>query len=400
MLVTAGLVVLGGVALLSMVMMIGNVLTKSPYGKTWALLGGLSVLLAGGLVVLRILVPSVETIGTAEAESMENEQHQGSTEQVDVEEELTTDDEDESEDSSTDAEATGTEATGTETTGAASTDSNPLSDLSVLSNIMDLLKQGKPLPPEYLSLLPEGAPGVVAQQSKAEPVAISKPLQTQLVSLNRSQGTTYQPSKSYVPTTKPKSTTDKATTAPNSNAQTDNTNSTSNSQTNPTSNTAEPSVPAPQRPPVTPQTPTSQPEPPASTQPPVSTAAALLDGGLTKSVIGRSKADVQAYFKYNQFLGQEGNTFRYLRGASIVEVTFTDSDIAQQMLLRFDRFTPQGKSMEYYEDYMRSVSGVTKANASSRSGNNIYWNGVYPGVSALQFHIDTGANYGYVKATY
>lgn len=380
MLLTAGLVVLGGVAFLSMVMMIGNVLTKSPYGKTWAMLGGLSVLLAGGLVVLRILVPSVETMGTAEA--MENDQKQGSTEQVDVEEEVTEDAEAESEEPSTDADATGAE----------STDSNPLADLSVLTTIMDLLKSGKPLPPEYLALLPDGAPGVVAQQAKTEPVAISKPLQTQLVSLNRSQGTTYKPSNSYVPSTKPASSTGKVTTTPSKPTQT---------QTNNTpTSTTEPSVPAPQRPPVTPQTPTKQPEPPPASPPPVTTAAALLDGGLTKSVIGRSKSDVQAYFKYNQFLGQEGSTLRYLRGASIVEVTFTDSDIAQQMLLRFDRFTPQGKSMDYYEDYMRSVAGMTKANASSRSGNNIYWNGVYPGISSLQFHIDTGSNYGYVKATY
>jgi hypothetical protein len=116
-----------------------------------------------------------------------------------------------------------------------------------------------------------------------------------------------------------------------------------------------------------------------------------------QSVLGASRASVQEFFQFNQPLGGSGGKLVYLRGASIVEVTFS-GDTATGINMRFERFTPQGETMAYYEEFMRIVAGMSKVNPSSRSGRDLYWNGVYPGASSIHFHIDTASNYGYIEA--
>jgi hypothetical protein len=381
---TIGIIVLGVIALFSMVMMIGTVLAKSPYGRYWAFLGGASVFLAGVLVALRTFVPSLETNaseGNAEAQSKSGEM------KVDVV--AATDGQPDAAQAQPAPKSLGSSAAGVD------------NELEFLSEVMELLKAGKSLPPEYLALLPDGGQGILATQSKSgvPTPQLSKPLQTQLVSLDRNDGQARFAGNSYVPSKPSSSTVGTGQSIGSSTAAA------------PTSQPQSPasSTPPASQPPVTPPpqtTPPSQTTPPATKPPqqdqkpapPTSSVATLLDGGLLKSVLGASKAQMQNYFQYNQFLGQSGNVFRYLVGDKIVEVTLS-SDKVTKVVMRFQSFSPAGKDMAYYEDLMRGHVGMTKAVPTSKSGQDIYWNGVYPGASSILFHIDTAANYGYVQAT-
>lgn len=117
-----------------------------------------------------------------------------------------------------------------------------------------------------------------------------------------------------------------------------------------------------------------------------------------KSVLGKSKADVKSFFQYNQFLGENGSTLTYLRGSTVVEVTMS-GDTANAIYMRFDRLNPPGREQSYYESFMMGIAGMSQAEPSSRSGQDLRWNNVYSGASSVQLHIDTAANSGYIRAS-
>ncbi|MCX7569931.1 hypothetical protein OS242_08130 [Tumebacillus sp. DT12] len=392
---TIGIIALGAIALMSMIMMMGTVLAKSPYGKYWAFLGGASVFLAGVLVVLQAFAPSLE----ANASTAPEAHKEGA---VAVNETPV----DEQPPSPADTESTPEALPSGGGTGEDT-------ELAFLGEVMELLKAGQPLPAEFLALLPDGGQGILAAQSKSGTATsqISKPLQSQLVSLDRNNGSARYAGNTYVPnkpststpsisagkvgTTPSGSTTTPSTTAPTAKPQPTPAPSTGTTPTPPPVNEPPRTTPPPPPPVTTP--PAEEQEPPVVTPPPTSVAA-LLDGGLLKSLLGTTQSDMESYFQYNQYLGKNGSVHRYLLGDKIVEVTLS-GDKVSKVVMRFQSFSPQGQSQAYYEDMMRGNVGMTAAVPTSRSGQDIYWNGLYPGASSIMFHIDTAANYGYVQAT-
>jgi hypothetical protein len=392
-----GMIALGAIALFSMVMMIGTVLSKSPYGKFWAMLGGASVFMAAALLVLKAFSPPADA-EAASAKALTPEQEQAAAQSVKPGDTLTIEPKNAQGQTDPIVQAAGNDK-----------------DLAFLGKVMDLLKDGKPLPKEYLALLPDGGQGILAAQAKSgtSATAISKPLQTQLVAIDRSNGNgqTRYSSSSYVPSKNSSSgsasgtapATGGGSVPPSAPASGGNSNNSGGigGATKPTpqpqpqpgngsgSGGSQPPLPQP-----TPTPPKQDPPPP----PPVSNTPSLLDGGLVKSLLGQSKDNMVQFFQYNQDLGATGSVHRYLRGDRIVEMT-VDNDRVTRVMLRFQSFSPQGKDSAYYEDLMRQSAGLSKANASSRSGNDITYRNVYPGASNVLFHIDTAANYGYVQAS-
>ncbi|MGB8954825.1 MAG: hypothetical protein WCC10_05590, partial [Tumebacillaceae bacterium] len=69
MLFTISLSVVGLITVFAMIMMIGNVLAKSRYGKTWAMVAGGSLLMAGLLLVVQMIAPDAAAQQTASAEN-------------------------------------------------------------------------------------------------------------------------------------------------------------------------------------------------------------------------------------------------------------------------------------------------------------------------------------------
>jgi len=375
---------IGAITLFSVIMMIGNVLTKSPYARGWAWLGGSSLFLAALLLLLQMFAP-LDTIGVV-AEAQEQNQQAMSGDKA------------ASPQGVKEAKPASQPAADTPSSGGKSVPKGGEdAELLFLSNVMEMLKQGQSLPPEYLAMLPDGGQGLAAMQGKATPVVseeVSKPLQTQLVSLARSQGHNPFSNGSYVPKTtqaaKPASTAP-ATPKPSGGTA---------APVTPKPKPQTPAQPAPQTPnpgPVTPAPVTPKPQQPQPQTPPPASTPVLFENGVLKSVLGKSKEGIKTYFRNNQSLGESANTARYLRGSNIVTVTFS-GDKATSVELRFESFTPPGRNAAFYEDYMLGVAGMSKANASSRSGMDIAWNGVYPGASSVTFHIDTNANFGTIRA--
>lgn len=399
---------IGAITLFSMIMMIGNVITKSRYARSWAWLAGSSLFLAALLLVLQMFAP-LDTVGTelkqAEAESTPEV---GKATFGALSQQAT------SGASAVEAKQTAPTTNGQSATAGAPTASAADEDeeLQFLAGAMEYLKQNKPLPPEFLAMLPDGGQSLVASQAKAAAPApaLSQPLQTQFVAIAKSQGrsnpftdgtyvpqkpTTGQTGKTVAAAPKPQQAPAAAptTTAP----------ATPPAGGVPFQPNLDPSqvqpTPAPNPQPTPSPAPGPAPQPKPQPQPqPQPAAPYLFDSGVLKNVLGKSKDAVKAYFKNNQFLGDSGNVSRYLRGSTIVEVTY-NGPTASSVVLRFERFTPQGQSMSYYEDYMLGVAGMSKANASSRSAMDVAWNGVYPGASSVSFHIDTNANFGTVRAS-
>lgn len=326
---------------------------------------------AGALLILQVFLPPAEAEGkdkeATDASGKKAAAHSGTTTQK---AKTTT--------TTAKTSKTATSATSKDMTGS-------MDDLTFLSSIMDLLKDGKSLPPEYLAMLPDGGQGILATQSSTDTSSISKPLQSQLASINRSTGTTYRPSNSsYVP-----SQSGGVTEAYPGRRDVP------SQQQQPTQQDQPTYTPQPE---PTPSIPNQNPNIPVTPMPPPATSAVLLDNGLLKSILGKSKGDVQDFLQYNQFLGQEGNLLRYLIGSTMVEITM-NGDTATQVVLRFDRFTPQGKDVNYYAEYMRSIAGMSRANPNRQTEKDIYFSGVYPGASNIIFHIDINSNFGYVQAT-
>jgi hypothetical protein len=356
-----------------MIMMIGNVLSKGKYGGAWAAFGGVCVLLAGAMLVLSAFMPT----DSAEAESGESKPAAAPSNTVVA---------------SGDASATTAKPNGVTTAGIGEFKNGvqDASDLTFLASVLEALKDGKPIPSEYLAMLPDGGKQIAVQQAASgQSQGISKPLTTQLVAIARDQGTASPraTSSNYVPQ-KP-ATGGSAAQTPSS----------------PSAGGA--SAPAQQTPPVqqtpapTPQTPVEQTPPVQQTPPPVQQPPArgtLVDGGLLKSVLGASKSQVETYFHYNQSLGQNGNTLSYLRGSMAVDVTFS-GDTATRVSLRFDRFNPAGQDRNYYETYMMGMAGMSEAAPSSQSGNSSSWSNIYSGASNISFTIDLASNSGRVEAT-
>lgn len=403
MLLTIGMISLGLVALFSMIMMIGNVIKKSPFGKGWATLGFVSVFLAGGLLGLQMFMPPVtEKIEAAHEEEKTSDPEKGNVKQdgragsaavadkgQDVPFEI-----------AQPADASGGELSGSDAVA-----------LTILSNVMEYLKQGKPVPEEYLAMLPDGGQSFKAAQSGTSGSSnISKPLQTQLVSIQRSEGKTQHAGNSYVPT-KPSTTTAPAgsgtssgstkspapTPAPAPSPAPSNEDDDRDSPRSGGSSTQPDQMPVPTPAPAPTPVPAPAPAPEPAPQPPAQTTPSLLNGGLLKPLLGKSKTEVDAFMQYNQSLGSSGNTYRYLHGVTIVEVTYSGNTVSR-VKLQFNQFTPQGQSVSYYEDYLRGIAGMTNAGATSRSGGDISWANVYPGASSIKFHIDTRSNFGYVEA--
>lgn len=378
---TIGIIVLGAIALVSMIMMMGTVLSKSKYGKYWAFLGGASVFLAGVLVVLQAFAPSLQANASAAPEAHKDGE-------VAVNE--------------APSDAPQQSATDTEITPAALAAGGAGGDteLAFLGEVMELLKAGQPLPAEFLALLPDGGQGILAAQSKTGTAApqISKPLQTQLVSLDRNNGATRYAGNTYVPN-KPST----STVSPPAGKEGGSTPTPSTPTQGTKPQPTPPPVTTPSTPPVTEPPRTTPPPPPVTTPPapeapPTSSVASLINGGLLQSLLGTTQSGMENYFQYNQYLGKNGNAHRYLLGDKIVEVTLS-GDKVSKVVMRFQSFSPQGQSQAYYEDLMRGNVGMTAAVATTRSGQDIYWNGLYEGASSIMFHIDTAANYGYVQAT-
>ncbi|MFD2171720.1 hypothetical protein [Tumebacillus lipolyticus] len=364
MLLTLGMIVLGVIAVFSIAMMVGNVLGKGRYGKTWAAFAGLSVMLCGIMLVVQLIIPPVEAMeGDAGEKAHQSKDLTGkseaSTEKTDV----------------VDANAGKADSKG----------DSEVDDLSFLVIVLDLIKENKPIPPEYLSLLPDGGASLEAvSKDKNAPKPIFQPTPQKVPS-----GTVAvkpaNPFDSYKP--KPSDSNQAGTgTKPGT-------------VTKPDQPTPKPEPKPDPKPEVKPDPkpePKPDPKPDPDPETPV-TQPTLLEGGVLKSVLGASRAEVQSFFQYNQPLGGTGNKLLYLRGAAVVEVTMS-GDTATAVTMRFERFTPQGESATYYEEFMRIVAGMSQANPSSRSGREVYWNGLYPGASSIHFHIDTAANYGYIEA--
>ncbi|ASS76323.1 hypothetical protein CIG75_16125 [Tumebacillus algifaecis] len=372
MLLTIGLVVLGVIAVFSIAMMIGNVLGKGKYGKTWAMFSFASVLLCSIMLLLQIFMPTVEAM-EEDAEA----KHQSK--------ELTATSETEK------GEAVVKPAPSGDDTAESQAD-----DLSFLVIVLDLIKQNKPIPPEYLALLSDGGASLekVSQENNAP-----KPILQQTakpVSNGKTVAVAPNPFDSYKPQQGGSS---NAGTTPKTDGKTGNAGQ-APTPTKPTPTPTPQPTPTPTPKPTPTPTPTPQPTPtpaPEPEQTPPAAQATLLEGGVLKSVLGASRANVQDFFQFNQPLGGSGNKLVYLRGAAIVEVTFS-GDTATSINMRFERFTPQGQNLAYYEEFMRIVAGMSKADATSRSGRDISWNGLYPGASSIHFHIDTASNYGYIEA--
>jgi hypothetical protein len=375
MLQTLAMMVLGVIAVFSIVMMIGNVLCKGRYGRTWAMFAGLSVVLSGILLLLQMFMPPVEAMEEDAAEKAHQQK------------ELT----------ATSGAAADVQGTGTASPAHAGTVESQVEDLSFLVIVLDLIKQNKPIPPEYLALLPDGGAGLeqVSKEANApkpilQPVTKSSSSGKEVASASapnpvdgrRQQTVPSNAGSGSVPASAPS--------GGQAGGQ-------AGQQPNQPAPAPEPTpAPKPQPQPQPQPQPTPAPAPKPQPQPAPSVGT-LLDGGVLQSVLGASRSEVQNFFQFNQPLGGSGNKLVYLRGMAIVEVTFS-GDTATSVNMRFERFTPQGESMSYYEEFMRIVAGMSKANATSRSGQDIYWNGVYPGASSIHFHIDTGANYGYIEA--
>ncbi|ARU61725.1 hypothetical protein CBW65_12345 [Tumebacillus avium] len=378
MLLTLGLIVLGTIAVFSIAMMIGNVLNKGQYGKTWAMFSFMSVALCGIMLLLQMFMPPAEAMDDEAGE----ETHQSK--------EL----------SATADGATGTAAEAPAASGDGAVESQ-VDDLSFLVIVLDLIKNNKPIPPEYLALLPDGGASLakVSQDNNA-PKPILQPVTNQ-TSNAPNPFQSYQPSQggttgSGTKTGTPAKSGDVQAKPGGTSGQQPNTNNPQPAPT-PTPKPTPAPQPTPKPTPAPTPAPTPQPKPEPTPAPAPVETAALLDGGVLQSVLGASRADVQNFFQFNQSLGGSGNKLVYLRGQSIVEVTFT-GDTATGINMRFERLTPQGESMGYFEEFMRIVAGMSKADASSKSGRDIYWNSVYPGASSIHFHIDTASNYGYIEA--
>jgi hypothetical protein len=380
MLFTMGVGLLGVIAFVSMVMMIGNVFAKSPYGRIWALIGGASVFFAAVLMALRILFPQVNTpLETAKASKQSTPANS-----VSVTKETSQAEQPQASNATdgTDAQAPGDDA----------------SDLSFLTTVLQYLKDGKSIPPEFLALLPDGGVGYMQAQMKigAPATKISPALQSQLVSLARSEGrtttytnNTYVPTHQPVPTPKPPVTHGGGTTptpAPPSN------NGGGSTPSDPGS-TGGQTDPTPTPPPA--PTPTPDPTPTPTPQPPA--AGTLVSSGLLKSVLGHTKAQVKQYFQYNQSLGETNGTLEFLRGSAIVDVTMS-GDTATAVTMQIDRFTPAGKDESYYKDYMIGLAGMSDATPTSSGGGSYTWSGVYSGASSIVLNIDMGANSGTLTA--
>lgn len=385
---TIGMIALGVFAILSMVMMIGNVLSKGKYGGAWAAFGGVCVLLAGVFLLLSVFMPKAEA------------QDASSTKTTTAATDKTTP-EDTKEPKDTSQSSTGI--------GANKPSQDAGQDLSWLTSVMAALKDGQPIPAEYLAMLPDGGKGIAAQQAAAgQNQGLSKPLTSQLVSIARDQGRTSPKATAtnYVPqnpssntATPPSSTGGTGAGTPSTSPGTSAGSAGSGSKPNPDGgNTSTPPVTPP---PVTPPPVTPPPvTPPPVTPPPVTPPAAgtLVDGGLLKSVLGASKAQVQEYFRYNQSLGQDGNVLSYYRGSMMVQVTM-NGDTATRVSLIFDRFTPSGQDRTYYETYMMGMAGMSESTPTSRNGQNASWVGVYPGASSISFTIDLASNSGRIDAS-
>lgn len=385
MLLTLGLIVLGVIAVFSIAMMIGNVLNKGQYGKTWAMFSFVSVALCGIMLLLQMFMPP--------AEAMEDE----AGEETHQSKELS---------AKTDG-ATGTAEQAPAAAGDGSVESQ-VDDLSFLVIVLDMIKNNKPIPPEYLALLPDGGASLAkVSQDNHAPKPILQPVPNQASNApNPFQsyqpqpgGTSGTPAKSEYVQEKPGNLPGGTSGQQPNNNKPQQPAGTTKPQPAPTPAPKPAPQPTPKPTPAPTPAPTPQPKPeptPAPTPAPVETAA-LLDGGVLQSVLGASRAEVQNFFQFNQSLGGSGNKLVYLRGQSIVEVTFS-GDTATGINMRFERLTPQGESMTYFEEFMRIVAGMSKANPSSKSGRDIYWNSVYPGASSIHFHIDTASNYGYIEA--
>lgn len=385
----------GLITVFAMIMMIGNVLAKSRYGKTWAMVAGGSLLMAGLLLVVQMIAPDAEETASAE-KGKQSAQPEAVQEK-----------------SPDQPAASAAAVPGTANANAAAAGDG--GELAYLNAVLDNLKQGKPIPPEYLAMLPDGGKGILAMQANSGTQAaqskLSEPLIQQIVAAARSQGKMVNTANSYVPTQsntsagtaqKPSGAVATAPqTSPNKSGQpgtapktpTGNNGSAGTAPKTPGSGTTTTPAPAPQ-PPVQ-QKPAPQPQPLPKPQP---AAGSLLDGGVLKSVLSKSKADVKSFFQYNQSLGENGNTLTYLRGSTIVEVTL-NGDTATSVYMRFDRLNPPNREQSYYETYMMGVAGMSPAEPSVRSGQDVKWNSTYSGASSIQFHIDTNTNSGYIRAS-
>ena len=384
MLFTISLSLVGLITLFAMIMMIGNVLAKSRYGKTWAMVAGASLLMAGLLLVVRMFAPNADASQTASAKQ-DKKPAQPQTAQANSPDQPT---------------ASAAAVPGTANAAATAGDGG---GLSYLTAVLDNLKQGKPIPPEYLAMLPDGGKGILAMQANngTQPAQskLSEPLIQQIVAAARGEGKTVNTANSYVPSQPAASVSTAPQALPNKSGQSGTAVSTpavNNGSTGPApSSQGSGTQPAPTPTPQPPVQPKPAPQPQPTPQP---AAGTLLDGGVLKSVLGKSKADVKSFFQYNQFLGENGNTLTYLRGSTIVEVTL-NGDTASSVYMRFDRFNPPNRDQSYYETYMMGVAGMSQGEPSARSGQDVKWNGIYSGASSIQFHVDTNTNSGYIRAS-
>ncbi|MBL0386636.1 hypothetical protein JJB07_08230 [Tumebacillus sp. ITR2] len=384
-----GMIVLGIFSALSVVMMMGNVLRKGKYGGAWAALGGVCIVLAGGLLLLNKFAP------TALAKSEEPQHTASQTNPT-----TTT-----AEPEKTSSTAQGGETGNTQGIGEFKGQGNAEGeDLGWLLTVMQALKDGQPIPQEYMAMLPDGGKSLATQQAASgQTQGISKPLATQLTAIARDQGkaSPRATASNYVPQS-PYSGGSGAATSTTGNG-TSPAPAPSNSGTptqeqqvpvNPTPTPTPTPNPTPKPTPQPTPTPTPTPTPPVQ-QPPA--AGTLVDGGLLKSVLGSSKSDVQNFFRYNQSLGENGNVLSYYRGSMSVDVTISGG-IATHVTLRFDRFNPPGQDRAYYETYMLGMAGMSQANATSRSGSTSTWSNVYSGASNISISIDLASNSGRVEA--
>jgi hypothetical protein len=142
----------------------------------------------------------------------------------------------------------------------------------------------------------------------------------------------------------------------------------------------------PQQPPQQQQQPTT---PPAGT---------LLAGGVLKSVLGHSKADVKKYFQLNQSLGEANSTLRYLRGSTIVEIGF-QGDVATSVRLQNDRLNTLGATVDDQRNALMAMAGMSQASPTSSSGSQWTWKNIYPGSSNIVVNLNISANSGSLQAT-